>query len=154
MSMPMTQEGYDKLRAEVEELERRRPAIKHMIEVARAKGDLKENGDYHAAREELGMLNAKISDIQYKLQNAVIVDPNKAGGNGAALGHTVVLRRTKDDKEFVRILVGVGEDDVATGKILTTSPIGAAVLNHKVGDTVSANLPKGPEEFEILDIRL
>lgn len=150
MATPMTQSGYEKLCAEAKELENRRPGIKQAIELAREKGDLKENGDYHAAREELGMLNAKISDIQSKLQDAVIVDPNQAGDGSIALGHTVTLRRISDDREFVRTLVGVGEDDVSSGKILTTSPIGKAVMNHRVGDVVTADLPRGPEEFEIM----
>jgi transcription elongation factor GreA len=151
-SIPMTPEGHAKLRAEADELESRRPGIKKAIELAREKGDLSENADYHAAREELAMLNARISDLHGKLARAVIVDTSKAPEGKAVLGSTVKLKRVRDGRELSRTLVGAGESDVSSGKILTTSPIGQALIGHEEGEVISAQLPKGPEAFEILEI--
>ncbi|MFW5857785.1 MAG: transcription elongation factor GreA [Planctomycetota bacterium] len=151
-TVPMTTEGYARLQGEMETLEAERPRIKAAIEAARALGDLRENADYHAAREELAMLNAKISDIGDKLSRAVVVDTSKAPEGKAVLGSTVRIRRVRDGRELTRTLVGAGEADVSSGKILTTSPIGAALIGHEAGETVAAELPKGAEEFEILEI--
>jgi len=152
-SIPMTEEGMAKIRVEMEELERRRPGIKQQIEEAREKGDLSENADYHAAREELAMLNAKIAQLNGMLANAVLVDPSKAPEGQIVLGHTVTFRRVKDGQEMTRTLVGQGQQDPATGKILTTSPVGRALVGAKVGDIVTADLPGGACEFEVVKIQ-
>lgn len=150
--VPMTQEGYEKIKNEVDELESRRPGIKNAIEEAREKGDLRENADYHAAREELGMLNAKISMLNTKLANAIIVDPSQFQDGKVGLFKTVTFKRVKDGKEMKRTLVGEGEADTATGKILATSPVGKALIGAEIGDVVVAELPAGPVELEILGI--
>ncbi len=149
---PMTQEGYEMIKKEIDDLENRRPDIKKAIEEAREKGDLRENADYHAAREELGMLNAKISMLNTKLANALIVDPSQFEDGKVGLFKTVSFKRLKDGKEMQRTLVGEGEADPASGKILATSPIGKALIGSKVGDVVTAELPAGPMELEILAI--
>ena len=153
-SVPMTEEGMAKIKIQMAELEKRRPEIKKAIEEAREKGDLRENADYHAAREELAMLNAKIAQLNGMLANAVLVDPSKAPKGTVVLGHTVTFKRVKDGRELTRTLVGAGQADTATGKILTTSPIGKALIGHKVGEVVTAELPAGPCDFEILKIEL
>ncbi len=150
--VPMTDEGYHKLIEETKRLENERPRIKKAIALAREKGDLKENADYHAAREELSMLNARISDINDKLARSIIIDPSKMEAGKITLGHTVTIRRVGDKKEIKRTLVGEGEASVAEGKILTTSPIGSALMGQAKGDVVTVNLPKGPVEFEIIEI--
>ncbi len=150
--VPMTQEGYDKIKAQIDELENRRPGIKQAIEEAREKGDLRENADYHAAREELGMLNAKISLLNTKLANALIVKPDSLPEGKVCLFKTVRFKRVKDGKEMERTLVGEGEADPTTGKILASSPIGQALIGNEVGDKVTAHLPAGPMELEILEI--
>ena len=150
--VPMTQEGYEKIKHEVDELENRRPGIKKAIEEAREKGDLRENADYHAAREELGMLNAKISMLNTKLANAIIVDPSQFEDGKVGLFKTVAFKRLKDGREMKRTLVGEGEADTASGKILVTSPVGKALIGAKVGDVVIAELPAGPMELEVLTI--
>jgi len=152
--IPMTQEGMAKLKAEMEALESRRPAIKKAIEEAREKGDLSENADYHAAREELGMLEARLGSLAGMLAHAILVDPNKAPVNQVALGHTVTFRRLSDKQTLTRTLVGAGQADPATGKILTTSPIGRALIGHAVGDTVTAEIPAGAQKLQILKIEL
>lgn len=150
--VPMTQEGYDKIQAEVAELENRRPTIKNAIEEAREKGDLRENADYHAAREELGMLNAKISQLNTKLANALIVDPSQCADGVVSLFKTVSFTMVKNGREMQRTIVGEGEADPESGKILATSPIGQALIGAKVGDTVTATLPAGPTELKVTAI--
>ncbi len=150
--IPMTEEGMAKIRIEMDELEKQRPGIKHQIEVAREKGDLSENADYHAAREELAMLDAKLGQLAGMLANAVLVDPSKAPKGQVVLGHTVTFKRLKDGKEMTRTLVGQGQQDPTAGRILTTSPVGKALVGAKVGDKVTAELPAGPMELEVLKI--
>lgn len=150
--VPMTQEGYEKIKGEIDELENRRPSIKQAIEEAREKGDLRENADYHAAREELGMLNAKISLLNTKLAGAIIVKPEDIPEGKVSLFKTVTFKRVKDGKSMQRTLVGEGEADPSSGKILASSPIGQALIGHEVGDVVTATLPAGPMELEITEI--
>lgn len=152
--IPMTEQGMAKLREEMAELERRRPAIKEAIELAREKGDLRENADYHAAREELGMLEARIAQVNGQLANAVLIDPSKAPKDKVVMGHTVTIRRLKDGREITRTIVGAGQADPKAGKILTSSPIAKAVIGHGAGETVVAELPAGPAEFEILKFEM
>jgi transcription elongation factor GreA len=150
----MTEEGMAKLKISMKELQNRIPAIKEAIETAREKGDLRENADYHAAREELGMVNAKIAQINGMLANSVLIDPSKATTDKVMMGHTVTIKRVSDGRELKRTLVGAGQADAREGKILTTSPIGKAVIGSVPGDIVTAELPAGPEEFEILLIEM
>lgn len=151
-AIPMTKEGYDKIQAEINSLENERPRIKTAIQEAREKGDLRENADYHAAREELGMLDAKIAMLTDKLARATIVDPNDLPEGTVTIFRTVTFKRVKDGKEMKRTLVGEGEADPKAGKILATSPIGKALIGHGVGDTVTAELPSGATDLEILAI--
>lgn len=153
-AIPMTEEGMAKLKIEMKELQDLIPGIKEAIATAREKGDLRENADYHAAREELGMVNAKIAHINGMLANAVLIDPSKAPTDKVVMGHTVTIERVKDKNKVVRTLVGAGQADPTTGKILTTSPIGKAVIGAKIGDTVTAQLPAGPVDFKILKIEM
>ncbi|MDR3211695.1 MAG: transcription elongation factor GreA [Planctomycetota bacterium] len=147
--VPMTEEGMAKVKLEMAELERRRPDIKRSIEEAREKGDLRENADYHAAREELGMLNAKISQLNGLLANAVLIDPSKAPKGKVVMGSTVTFTRLVDGKQMVRTIVGAGQADPASGKILATSPLARAMVSHAPGETVVAELPGGTTELRI-----
>lgn len=153
MATPMTQEGLDKLKAELLELETRRPKILTAIKEAREKGDLSENAEYHAAREDLAMTEEKIADLRYKISQATIVDKSKIGGNAIVFGATVKLldMGSKDEEEYT--LVGEGEADPLANRILTTSPMGQALLTHKVGDVVEVPVPKGKLKFKVLEIR-
>ena len=153
-SVPMTEEGMMKIRGDIETMMKRRPAIQRAIEEAREKGDLRENADYHAARDELSMLDARISDLNGMLANAIIVDPSKADTSKVALGCTVTVRRIKDGTELRRTLVGAGQADPATGKILAISPLAKGLIGAAVGDRVTAHLPAGPTDFEILKIEI
>jgi len=153
MATPMTQAGLDRLNAELDELENRRPRILLSIKEAREKGDLSENAEYHAAREELAMTEEKITDLKYKIGDATIVDQSKIGGDAVVFGATVTVRdmASRDEEDYV--LVGEGEADPLANRILTTSPVGKALLTKKVGDVVEVPVPKGKLKLKILKIR-
>ncbi len=148
-AVPMTEEGMAKIKVEMADLERKRPEIKKSIEEAREKGDLRENADYHAAREELAMLNARIAQLNGLLANAVIIDPSKAPKDKVVLGTTVTFTRLKDKQKMVRTIVGAGQADPTAGKILVTSPLAKAMVGHGPGATVTAELPGGNMDIRI-----
>ena len=149
MSIPVTAAGKQKMQAEVAELESRVPVIRKAIEEAREKGDLKENAEYHAAREELGMLQGKIADIKSRLAQAVIVDESQIDHSIVGFGATVELEDLGDGSVDDWELVGQGEDDPLENKILTTSPMGLALIGAKVGDEVSVVAPAGELKFKV-----
>jgi transcription elongation factor GreA len=152
--IPMTRAGYDKLKAEVDELETvEMPKITQRLAAARAEGDLSENAEYHGARESQGMLQAKINLIRDKLARAVIVERPKEAGDEVVFGATVVVKDLEfgDNEEFV--LVGAGEEDYDAGKINVASPLAQGLMGRKVGEKVSINMPAGTMKFEILEVR-
>lgn len=152
-TVPMTQEGLDKMKAELVELEARRPIIQQQIKEAREKGDLSENAEYHAAREDLQMLEGRINEYRDKIGRAAIVDRSKMNGDAIVFGATVKLKSLSDGDEEEFTLVGEGENDPLNGRILTTSPMGQALLTRKVGDQVEVPAPKGTLKFKVLEIR-
>lgn len=152
-TVPMTREGLDKLQAEVLELEERRPRLLAAIKEAREKGDLSENAEYHAAREDLAMLEGRIREMKDKISRAVLVDKDKIGGDCIVFGATVKLLSLSDNEEEEYTLVGEGENDPLNGRILTTSPMGQALLTKKVGARVDVQTPKGKLKFKVLEIR-
>jgi transcription elongation factor GreA len=152
-TVPMTQEGLDKMKAELVELEARRPIIQQQIKDAREKGDLSENAEYHAAREDLQMLEGRINEYRYKIGRAAIVDRSKMNGDTIVFGATVKLKSLADGDEEEFTLVGEGENDPLNGRILTTSPMGQALLTRRVGDQVAVPAPKGMLKFKVLEIR-
>jgi len=152
-TVPMTREGLDKMTREVEELEARRPKVLHQIKEAREKGDLSENAEYHAAREDLSMLEGRIREMKDKISRAVVVDKSKIGGNQIVFGATVKLLSLSDNEEEEYTLVGEGENDPLNNKILTTSPMGQALLTKKVGDKIEVPAPKGMLKFKVLSIK-
>jgi len=153
MSLPMTKEGLAKLEAELAELEERRPKILLSIKEAREKGDLKENAEYHAAREDLGLCEGRISDLRSKISQATVIDPAKMAGDTIVFGAKVKLYSIdfKEEEEFH--LVGEGEADPFQNKILTSSPMGQALLTKKVGDTIQVPAPKGLLKYKVLAIK-
>lgn len=151
--VPMTREKYNEKKAEVERLESvEMPKITEKIAEARAEGDLKENAEYHGQRQNQGMLQARINEIKSELANAHIIDPSKLNEGEVGLLATVTVKDVDygDEEDFT--LVGAGDEDYDTGKILSTSPIGAGLIGKKVGDTVEIEIPKGTLKFEILKI--
>ena len=152
--IPMTREGYNKIRAEIEQYESvEMPKIAERIAEARAEGDLKENAEYHGARESQGMLQAKINMLKDKLVRATIVDMSKVPKDEVAFGATVTVKDLEYDDEEDFTLVGPGDEDYDNGKILTASPIGQGLLGKKVGDVAEIEIPKGTLRFEVMLIK-
>jgi transcription elongation factor GreA len=152
--LPMTRSGYDKLRGELAELEHvQMPEIEKRIAAARAEGDLKENAEYHGARESQGLLQAKINLLKSKLASADIVDPATLPKDQVVFGAKVKVKDLDfgDTEEFT--LVGAGEEDYDAGKILVTSPLAQGLLGKKIGDVASVDVPAGTNRFKILDIQ-
>lgn len=151
--VPMTQEAYNRRRAEVEDMENvQMPKIAEDIAAARAEGDLKENAEYHAQREKQGLLQAKINQLRDRLSRAQIVDPAQIPKDEVAFGATVkVLDVDLDDEEEIT-LVGDGDEDYDSGKYLITSPIGRGLLGKKIGEVADIEVPKGTLTFKVLEI--
>jgi transcription elongation factor GreA len=152
-SVPMTREGYERLKAEVTRLESEEmPRLAQKLADARAEGDLKENAEYHAQRENQGMLMAKINELRSKLASAEIVDTASLPKDTVAFGATVKVKDLEFGDEDVYTLVGAGDEDYETGKILITSPVGQGLLGKKVGEIAEVHAPAGLLKFEVLDI--
>ncbi len=151
-SIPVTAEGKKKIQAELEELNSRVPIIAKAIEEAREKGDLRENAEYHAAREEMGMINARISDLKSKLSRAVVVDSSQIDTSQVSFGAKVQLQDLSDKSVEEWELVGEGEDDPLENKILTSSPMGSALVGKTVGDTIVVHAPAGDLKFMVKEI--
>lgn len=146
----LTREGFDKLRAELAELQTiKRPSTVDRLQKARSMGDLKENSGYQSAREELGELDGKILEVEYILNNAELVTTSTSD-NTITLGKKVTVEINGQQKTIS--IVGEFESDPMNGKISATSPIGIALLNKKVGDTVSVITPGGAIPYTILSI--
>ena len=149
----MTREGYDKIRAEVERLETEEmPIILERLANARAEGDLKENAEYHGARESQGLLHAKISELKSKLSRATILDPAMMPQGEVRFGATVKVQRKGGKRPETYTLVGEGEEDYDLGKILVSSPLAQGFLGKKKGEIVTIQLPNRTNEFTILDV--
>jgi transcription elongation factor GreA len=152
--IPMSRSGYEKLKAELDQFENvEMPKIAKRIAEARAEGDLKENAEYHGARESQGMLQAKINMLRDKLGRAQIVDMSTLPKDQVAFGATVVVKDLEfgDDETFT--LVGAGDENYDEGKILITSPLAQGLVGKKVGQKVEIEVPAGTMKFKILEIR-
>ena len=151
--VPMTQEGYKKKMADLNRMENvEMPLIAEKIAAARDEGDLKENAEYHAQRENQGMLQAKINRLKGDLANGMIIDPATMPRDEVAFGATVKVKDLEIDDEEVYTLVGSGEEDYDTGRILMTSPIGQGLVGKKVGEVAEVEAPKGIFKLEVLEI--
>ena len=150
---PITVNGEKKLRDELDNLTNiERPRIIDDISVAREHGDLKENAEYHAAREQQSFVEGRIKDIKLKLSNAEIVDPNKITSNKVVFSAKVVLYDFEKDCEITYSIVGDDEADIKSSLISINSPIARSLIGKEEGDTVIAKTPSGGKEFEILKI--
>jgi transcription elongation factor GreA len=153
MKRPMTPRGYAALRKELTHLKSLRPELSRAIEVARAHGDLSENGDYDAAKEKSGMTEAKIRDIETKLTHAQIIDPTKLGEiTRVVFGVSVRLTDINNDAQRVVTLVGADESNIERGLISIESPFGAALVGKEEGDVAKVAAPGGVREYEINEI--
>jgi transcription elongation factor GreA len=151
--IPMSKEGYEKLKAQLDKMQNEdMPRIAEAIALARAEGDLSENAEYDAQREAQGMLQARINELSDKLARALIVDRANLPTDRVVFGSKVkVLDIDLNDEEDF-ILVGPGDEDYDQNKILTTSPIGQALVGKKIKDEVEVPIPKGTLRLRILDI--
>lgn len=153
--VPLTQRGAEKLREELNRLKyEERPRIIEAIAEARAHGDLKENAEYHAAREQQSFAEGRIKDIEGKLSNAQIIDVTKLNANGKVVfGATVDLIDEDSGEEFTYRIVGEDEADIKQGMISVQSPFARALIGHEEGDIASVDAPGGLREYEIVAVR-
>ena len=151
---PMTVYGAEKLQQELDKLKKEdRPRIIAAIAEAREHGDLKENAEYHAAREEQGFVEGRIMEIEGKLSNAQIIDVTKIAHSGKVIfGVTVDLFDIDKDKETSYKIVGDDEADIKEGKISVNSPIARGLVGKSEGDEVAVDVPGGTVEYEILKV--
>ena len=152
--IPMTVRGAEQLREELDFLKNvRRPEIIKAIAEAREHGDLKENAEYHAAREQQGFCEGRIQEIEGKLGNAQIIDVTKMPNNGKVIfGAPVVLVNTEPDEEVTYRIVGDDEADIKSGLISVNSPIARGLIGKELDDTVNITTPGGVVEFDIIEV--
>ncbi|MCF1427304.1 MAG: transcription elongation factor GreA [Shewanella sp.] len=152
--VPMTVVGAERLQKELDMLKfERRPQISEAIAVARELGDLKENAEYHAAREEQGLCEARIRDIEGKLSNANIIDVTKMENTGKVIfGVTVTIMNLDTEKEMTYRIVGDDEANIKENLLSVNSPIARGVIGKNVGDEVSIQTPGGVTDFEIVSV--
>ena len=150
---PITIEGLESLKQELKFLkEEKRPEIVNAIAEARSHGDLKENAEYHAAREQQSFIEGRIKDIKLKLSNAEIVDPKKITTNKVVFSAKVKLYDFEDEKEITYAIVGDDEADIKSGMVSINSPVARSLIGKEVGDIAFVKTPSGDKEFEILNI--
>lgn len=151
---PMTVRGAEKLREELEYLKTvQRPKIIEAIAEAREHGDLKENAEYHAAREQQGFCEGRIQDIEGKLSKALIIDVTKVPNNGKVVfGATVTMLKGDTEEEIRYRIVGDDEADIKEGLISINSPIARALVGKEVDDVAIVKTPAGDVEYEILEV--
>jgi len=152
--IPLTVTGANKLREELEELKTViRPRIIAAIAEAREHGDLKENAEYHAAREQQSFAEGRIAEIESKLANANIIDVTKMDAKGKVVfGSTVTIEDLDDEKTVTYQIVGEDEADIKAGRISIGSPIARALIGKEVEDVVTVKAPGGEKEYEIIKI--
>lgn len=151
--IPMTPTGLDRLRVELKHIrEVERPQNVSDIEVAREHGDLRENAEYHAAKNRQGELAARMLYLESRISLAQVIDPESIDSQTIGFGAQVTLLDTDTEEKSVYFLVGEDETDVRTGKISIAAPIARALLGKAVGDEVIVKLPKGVHEYEVLAV--
>lgn len=152
---PMTREGYDKLKADLDRMQNHEMIeVARRIAAARELGDLSENAEYHAAREDQGHLQAKIDFLKDKMARAYFIDKSKQPTDSVVFGSKVKVMDLDLDEEEVFILVGNGEEDYNQNKILTSSPIGQGLLGKRIGEIAEIQVPMGKVKFKIMEISL
>ena len=152
--IPMTAEGAEQLKEELNNLKsNERPKITLAIKEAREKGDLKENAEYHAAREQQSFTEGRIKDIEAKLSNAQIIDiKNMPKSTKVIFGSTVTLLNLDDEKRVKYKLVGEDEADLKVGKISITSPLARSLIGKEQDDIVELKMPSGVTEYEVIEV--
>lgn len=153
-SIPLTKESHEALQEELKRLIRvERPKVIQDIAEARAHGDLSENAEYDAAKNRQGFIEGRIQEINGKLARAYVVDLSNMKPDKVVFGCTVTLYDTATEEEITYKIVGEDEADIKLGKISCTSPVGKALIGHKLDDSVKVSVPSGIKEYEIIDIK-
>ena len=150
----LTKAGVAKMEQELKELRSQKRKLSQEVGKAREWGDLRENAEYHAAKERLQQVLARIGDLEFKLSNVNVVDPAQHEKGVATLGTQVTVKDLSRDREEKYILVGPDETDPAAGKISIQSPLGKAFLGRKVKEKVTVTLPAGSRSYQILAVEL
>jgi transcription elongation factor GreA len=149
----ITKQGYDKLRIEVENLKNERPKIIRAIAEARDHGDLKENVEYHAARERQGLIEAMLSDLEDKLSRAEVVDVSQLSGDKVKFGATVKLENLDNGKMVTYKIVSDYEANIDNGMISSFSPVARGLMDKVAGDEIEIKTPGGLSNYEIIEIK-
>ncbi|GAB4169940.1 MAG: transcription elongation factor GreA [Geothermobacteraceae bacterium] len=152
--IPMTRTGYERLQEELKHLIRvERPQVVEAIAEARSHGDLSENAEYDAAKDRQAFIEGRIQELNDKIARAQVIDPAQLDSEKIVFGATVTLFDTENEKEVTYQIVGEDEADIKHGKISVTSPVGKALIGHRVDDEVAIQVPSGTRVYEIVDIR-
>ena len=150
---PMTPAGYASMKAHLKRLKDvDRPANSRAIEIARGHGDLSENADYSAAKEEQGLIEAKIRELEAKTAMAEVIDPTKLSGSRVKFGATVTIEDTESGEASTYTIVGEHEADIKKGRISIGAPVARALIGKEIGDTVSLPSAKGKKEVEVTKV--
>ena len=151
---PITPDGYARLRDELQNLRSvQRPAVIQAIATAREHGDLKENAEYHAARDKQSFIEGRIKQLEHNLALAEVIDPSKVEGDRVAFGAYVKLSNTQTEEEVTYRILGADESDIAQGTISVTSPLARSLLGKEAGDEVKVRMPGGERVYEILEVK-
>lgn len=153
-TIPLTKESYDALQEELKRLVREeRPRVIQDIAEARSHGDLSENAEYDAAKNRQAFIEGRIQELNGKLARAQVVDLTGMTPDKVVFGATVTLFDVNSEEETTYKIVGEDEADIKQGKISCTSPVGKALIGHKLDDSVTVKVPSGIKEYEIVDIK-
>src|SRR5512136_898672 len=153
-SVPLTKESYEALQEELKRTIRvERPKVIQDIAEARAHGDLSENAEYDAAKNRQSFIEGRIQELQDKLARAYVVDLSNLKPDKVVFGATITLYDTASEEEVCYKIVGEEEADIKVGKISCTSPVGKALIGHRIDDTVKIKVPSGIKEYEIVEIK-
>ena len=152
--IPITREGYDSLKSELERLKSvERPKNIRAIEEARGHGDLSENAEFEAAKERQGFIEGRVSELEYKLANADIIDPGALPKDRAVFGSRVVVENIETGENLEYLLVGPEESDIGRGRISVASPLGKSLIGRRTGDEITVQVPGGKRSYELVEIR-
>ncbi|RME39140.1 MAG: transcription elongation factor GreA [Deltaproteobacteria bacterium] len=152
--IPMTRTGFERLQEELKHLIRvERPRVVEAIAEARSHGDLSENAEYDAAKDRQSFIEGRIQELNDKIARAQVIDPAQIDSDKIVFGATVTLYDTENDMEVTYQIVGEDEADIKQGKISVTSPVGKALIGHRVDDEIAIQVPSGTRIYEVVDIR-
>ncbi len=152
--IPVTKQGFTVLEGELKNLKSvQRPAVIESIAIAREHGDLKENAEYHAAREQQSFIEGRILELEAVLSKAQIIDPSTLSGKSVKFGASVVLVDEDTDEEFKYQIVGDYEANTESGRISLSAPLARALIGKSEGDSAKVRTPKGERTYEILEVK-